>query len=344
MIYIIAISLLYLYLALDSPKFKLSKLFYFVLLVLGIISIFRGAVGVDTLNYEYIVSTIRSGESLFDIEPGFAAIIWLLSNLFDSDSLVVRIIALIYLLLTTIYYIRADKNEKYLLISYLIPAFYFNFSMNAIRIGLASIIFMLCAQHANKLKGERKLWIPFISFFFHYSMLFSGCYRWVIMARWRLKSIVIAVLILLCSVYIVFLNADYFLLKRIVYEDMQSPSEYSGMSKVIIISILLAGLALSKMPKQRKIPLIVISSALTILFYCLARYTYGGLRALELISFVLPIIILNIYKSYNLRFCLSLRICFFFAGLICFAAFYRNIYIDTGVGEAPFLPYNFILF
>lgn len=344
MIYIIPISLLYLYIAFDSPNFKSKKVFYFILVIFGVISIFRGAVGVDTLNYEYIVSTIRSGESIFIIEPGFAVIVWLLSSLSGSDSVVVRIIAVIYLLLTSFYYIRADKNEKYILISYMIPAFYFDFSMNAIRIGLASIIFMLCAQHANKFKGEWKLWFPFTSFFFHYSMLFSGIYRWATMVRWSLKSVFIAVLVLLGFAYIVYLNADYFMLKWIAAEDIQSPSKYSGLSKVLINSILLIGLALSKMPKQIKIPLIVISSVLTILFYCLARYTYGALRALELISIVLPIIILNIHKNYNLKFFLTLRICFFVAGFISFAAFYRNIYADSGVGEAPFLPYMLIFF
>jgi hypothetical protein len=344
MIYIIPISLLYLYLALDSPKFKLSKIFYFILFILGFISIFRGMVGVDTPNYEYIVSTIRNGGSLLITEPGFSVIIWLFNNLFDSDSTVVRVIALIYLLLTTTYYMRADNNEKYLLISYIIPAFYFNLSMNAIRIGLASMIFMLCVQHANKFKREFKIYIPFFSFFFHYSMLFSNAYRWATMVRWRLKSIFILVLILLFFAYIVILNADYFLLKWMQTMDIQSPNTYSGISKVLIISILLAGLALSKMPKQKKIQLIIISSTLTILFYFFARYTYGGLRALELIAFVLPVVIMNIYKSYDLRFCLALRICFFIAGIISFAAFYRNIYFDSGVGEAPFLPYKFIFF
>jgi hypothetical protein len=344
MIYIIPIGLLYLYLAFDSPKFKSNKIFYFVLFIFGVISIFRGAVGIDTPNYEYIVSTIRIGGPLSITEPGFSFIILLLCNLFDSDSLVVRIIALLYFLLTTIYYARADKNEKYLLISYMIPAFYFVYSMNAIRIGVAAMIFMLCAQHANKLKGEWKLWIPFVSFFFHYSMLFAGFYRWVTMVRWRLKGALIAVLILLGFACIVYLNADYFLQKWMAAPDIQSPSIYSGMAKVLINSVLIAGLTLSKMPKQKKIPLIVISSVLTILFYFLARYSFGALRLLELISLVLPIIILNIYHGYNLRFCPSLRICFFFAGLMSFAAFYRNIYDDRGLGDAPFLPYSFLLF
>jgi len=344
MIYFFPIILLYIYLAFDSPKFRLSNLFYIVLFILGVISIVRGSVGVDTPHYEFIVSTIRNGGPLSITEPGFSVIIFFLVPIFDSDSFIVRIIALLFYVLVTVYFSRADKNEKYFLISYFIPTFYFVYSMNSIRIGLASIIFMLCAQHANKLKGPWKLWIPFVSFFFHYTMLFAGIYRWATMVRWRTKEVSAAVFILSGFALIVFFNFDYFISKWMATKDIPSPSLYSGMSKAFIISVLLIGLALSKMPKQEKISLIVISSALTILFIYFTRITYGGLRALELVTFVLPIIIMNIYESYNLQFCRPLRICFFFAGLFAFSSFIRNIYLDGSLGDAPFVPYRLIFF
>jgi hypothetical protein len=344
MIYIFPISLLYIYLALDSPDFRYSNLFYLLISILGVISIFRGAVGVDTINYEFIVKIIRSSGSLLITEPGFAIIVRVLSNLFDSDMVVVRMLTLVYVALTIIYFMKADKNEKYFLISYMIPAFYFIFSMNTTRIGLAAMIFILCVQHANKLKGEHKLWTPFISIFFHYSMLFSGFYRLASIVRWRLKHSIFAALILLCFAYLIFLNTGYFLQKWIEGEGIQSPSRYSGLSQMLISSLLLVGLLQSKVPKQRKIQLIVISSGLMILFYYVSQFSYNGLRALQLISLVLPIIILNFYQNYNLRFGLSVRICLFFSGLISFAAFFRNIYIDNGIGVAPFLPYKSVFF
>lgn len=309
------------------------------LLLIGAIAIFRGDVGTDTTNYEYMFENFQNGWN--GVEPGFAALGSLLLSLTGSAVIAVRAISLLFFGLILLFLSRADRNEACVLLGYIVPAFSYEYGMNVLRIGLASSVLLLSVQSLRRDGKVKASVIAVSALAFHYSSLVSVLFLYASQRRWLRWSnfIVIAIAVLAVSAAI-YLNIDYFLHKLTSYQVSESPSSLSGLSKVIVILVLLSGLLLSNLPRSDKVKLGLLGAAATMAFWAVARASYAGLRLLDLISFVLPLAILATHSRLGLKFNWRLKSALLAAGFIAAVATYRGFLLSAGVGVAPFLPYG----
>src|SRR3546814_17584179 len=122
--------------------------------LMGSIAVFRGAVGTDTVAYELISAAVRDGGiEASSIERAFSALLAGLQFFSANDAVVIRLIAVLDVALLMLYIARSTENERYFLLAVFLPAFFYSYTMNALRIGLASFLFMLFCQSFARRKS-----------------------------------------------------------------------------------------------------------------------------------------------------------------------------------------------
>lgn len=312
------------------------------LLVFMGISVLRGAVGTDTANYELIVDGFSVDYIWAGMEPGFVVLSKVLLSVADTGFAAVRLISLIVFIMLFTYLARSDKNERFLLGAYVLPAFVYQYSMNGLRIGLAAMLLLLATQNIRRLRHKSGGVLAVAALFFHYSSLVSLLFIWVSQSRWLKARNVLTIPALICMLLILLsLNGDYFMAKLMSYQDSESPSAFSGLSKVAVLMLLVLALFFSKLPSPEKAKLIVLGAGFTISFWLVSAVSYAGLRFLDLISFAFPVAILLTYGRLGLNFDKALKLAFVAAGILSVVSGYRSFVSETGIGPSPFMPYHF---
>lgn len=321
-----------------------GKFFYFlVILFLGSIAIFRGDVGTDTLTYESLAEAFRAGVGLDGLEPGFSNLILLLQFFIANDQLVVRAVSVILVAGLLFYMIKADSNEMYFLVAFYIPAYFYSYSMNGLRIGIASIFLLLMVQYGRRKKLIKSMLFSGLSISFHYSMIFSVSYVFMILKTRNIRHIInIFIFIFIMFSILFYFNQGYLLQKFELYSEFKSPSPLSGLGKVFPLMALLISVYFSRLPSPDRYKIILLSVVFCSVFYAICFYSYAGLRLLDLLLLAVPISILGFYERYNILFDRYIKIGLFFSGLLALVAQYRGWLIDYGIGETSFLPYVFI--
>lgn len=342
MIYLAGWGINYLAILISTLTKYRGKLFFIIaLLFFAAISIFRGAVGTDTANYENKLSSYVNLDECQGGEPGFVAIGWTLIKLFDSPGISVRSISLIFFLLLILFLIRANKNELYLLMVYILPVFSYQYSMNALRVGIASSILLLAIQEFRKNNQHTGFAILFTTILFHYSIALSSFFIITTQIKYINRRNILYFSVFLIIIFcLFFLKINYFYYKFSIYETMQPPNFYSGLSKVLVIFIILTGLFLSRISMEVKMRIIIPGFLLTVFLGAMVNFTYAGLRFLDLLSFALPVAITATYSRLGLNFDKSFRLSLFLGGIVSVAAIYRGFLLSAGKGSSPFLPYQ----
>ena len=130
-------------------RYRGRALGFFILFVFASIAVIRGATGTDTANYEMILDGL-SLETIWDgVEPGFGLIGLFFTAILGSSQASVRAVAVLFYGVVGFYYYRSNRNEAFVLFSYWAPAFFYAYSMNGLRIGIASALLLLnSALHA----------------------------------------------------------------------------------------------------------------------------------------------------------------------------------------------------
>lgn len=309
-----------------------------VILYCAFIAFFRGNVGTDTITYIGVFESIGSGSSSPYGEPLFILISRILVFLSPNSIVAVKIISLIFFSLLIDFLFRADNDERFFLMSFYMPAFAYSYSMNALRLGLASAIFLYVLHYFR-----RNFWIKsginsLFSILLHYSSLFFIFYLVIINdALWRRKNSII----LLCFMLLVMANFNYIEDKFSLYENFNSPGEFSGLRVVFVMIPIMFGIIFSSLQGVDKMKNILIGGVFVVSFYTLAKFSYAGLRMLELVAFSWPasVLVLHGRKGCNLNF--SMKVGFFLSGLMFSVAIYLGYIREMGEGDSPFLPYNF---
>lgn len=342
MIYIFGWGLLYLMFFLTMLAGNRTRLFIAVSLIMFmVLSIFRGAVGTDTANYELIVDSFTVDYVWAGMEPGFVVLGKLLLGIADSGIVAVRALSFIIFTMLFVYLARSDQNERFLLVAYLLPAFVYQYSMNGLRIGLATMFLLLATQNIRRLRYKSVAALAVAALFFHYSSLVSLLFIWASQSRWLKVSNFLAVSAMICMVLILLsLNGNYFLVKLISYQDSESTSTFSGMSKVVVLLLFVVALFFSKLPSAEKTKLRVLGTGFTVSFWLVSSVSYAGLRFLDLISFAFPVAILLTYGRLSLHFDKAMKLAFVIAGVLSVASGYRNFVSEDGIGPSPFMPYH----
>lgn len=304
-------------------------------------AVLRGSVGTDTLNYEAMVAAFRSTAALPALEPGFALLLGLAALVFKSDVLAIRFVSLVFVLLLLVFAARADRDELLTLFGYIVPAFFFQYSMNGLRIGLASALFLLAIQCSRR--GQRNgfgvLSLSAISF--HYSIAVSILVTLAIEKRWLSRGGIglLAIAAVVSSAF-VYLNQGYFVDKLALYAAFEPPGAWSGASKIAPVAVLLVGVLLSSLPIAERLKLLAVGGGLCASFMAVASFSYAGLRFLDLLAFLVPLMILVKFAQHRMALDGAMRAALLAAGVLAGAGMLLGFASSRGVGEAPFLPYD----
>lgn len=344
MIYLIGWSLLVISLIMTSlAGFRTSCFIYCSLFFLLIVSFFRGLVGTDTYAYELIMDRLSNGFSLAGMEPGFVFVSWLLLQVTDSASLTVRLVGCLIFGALFVYLHRSDKNEKFLLVSYILPAFIYQYTMNGLRVGIAAMLILLATQQFRRMKTSSAYILGAASLTFHYSALVSLILIWASKVYWIKVSNILVVPIVMLSILVFFYaNEGYFSHKFISYQDFDSPSTFSGVGKILTLLVIFLGVLVSNLFSADKAKLLFLGVGSMFAFWIISMFSYAGLRFLDLLSFSFPLCVLSAYSNRGLELGKLMKLSFFIAGLIAVVMSYRNFLYEEGIGPSPFLPYRLI--
>lgn len=319
--------------------------FVFVLLLFFLgVAFLRGAVGTDTANYERMLTDfIDSYYAWNGREPGFVALGWLLATLSPTVEVGVRLISLIFFALLAFFVSRADKNELFLLLAYILPTFAYQYSMNALRIGLASAFILLMIQEIRLRSGKAAIKYGVIAALFHYTILLSVVMIFLSQQPWGRLSTVLKNIALLSLFSIGLISVDFYVADKVqIYTsgDYSKPSALSGLSILVPNTIILIGILFSHFPKSEKIKLLFLFIFIFASGMIITQFTYAGLRILNLGGFIIPLCMLASYSRLGLRFDRRFRFSLLMAGLLSSIGVYRGFVNGYGEGASPFLPYE----
>lgn len=313
-----------------------------VMLYCAFISFFRGSVGTDTATYIRVFEDIENG-----ISPPYGEPLFLLINKFlifsTSDAaMAVKAVSLIFFFLLIGLTLRADKDERFFLMSFFMPGFAYSYSMNALRIGIASAVFLYVLHYLRRGMRVKAVIGGGISIFFHYSSVFF-CFYVIIFENnlFKLKRNIFFILSLMVLIFLLWMNFDYMEDKFSLYKNFDSPGDFSGLRIIFVILFIMTGLIFGDLPKKDIFINIGVGSIFIVLFYVLARFSYAGLRGLELMAFSWPASVLLLYGKSGRNFDLPLKVGFFIGGMVFSIAIYFGYLGEYNRGDSPFLPYVF---
>lgn len=147
MVYFIGWGLMYLALLASEISGHRSRIpLVVVITAAAIMAVLRGSVGTDTSTYEWMLDSVTLGDLSHGVEPSFVLLGWFFKLATDSSTGAVRLLSLVFFVLLFVFVMRANKNERFYLLACFLPAFVYQYSMNALRLGLASICLLLAFQ------------------------------------------------------------------------------------------------------------------------------------------------------------------------------------------------------
>lgn len=350
MVYLIGWMFNYIVLFLFAFRIRAKLLGFYLLLFLTGISFFRDS-GTDTKAYEDILESFLDSyddtELLKGMEPGFNFLVSMLTFLSDSEVIAVRLVAVVFSLLLLFFLIRSDRSERLYFFAYFLPSFFYAYSMNGIRTGIGLAFFLLAWQLLRRRKMIGFWSFSFIAITFHYSMFFPMVLLYFFeQHKFSYSKICGFILMIICVSALMVSRQDYFMDKLMLYLNSVSPLGLSGLSKTGVVLILLGAFAFAKYPFVLKARYVFLMTALTVVLQVLTMYSYAGLRLLDLMAFVTPLILIRAFDQLNLPCSRSFNLGLIIAGLISVVVIYRNFLTDydgqiTGT-ETPFLPYRTI--
>jgi hypothetical protein len=319
-----------------SLNIKTLRLLFFILLLPAcFIAIYRGSIGVDTPTYEGIIFDIINDNEA-GVEYGFQLIVNLLSILTHNSSYILRTIS--FLICILFYFIFSRSKTGIQIFSLLIfPIFFYDFTMNSVRYGLAFLITSMGYYLYLKIKPIKSIVLIVSSIFFHASSLIIIFFYLI-----RKKSLILFVLGVLLMLAFYFIMYEHLSFKYYTYIQYASPNWYSGIYRVITILALLMVLRLLSTISNFEVLTIFLG---LLIFILISTYSYAGLRMLGALLYYLACRLAllahsneNILEIKNSK----LLIFLFSLGMIEFSNFMRIIISSDGSGDGSFLPFYFI--
>lgn len=318
-----------------------------LILAFGFFAIVRGSVGTDTVGvYEPMASDLLSnGFASNTVEPGFRVLLYGFVQWTDSPQLAVRGVALIFAALLLVFAVRANKVESWYLLAFFIPALFISLSLNAERIGIACAVLLLSLHDYRLGRSRRSAVLFFASILFHYSSVVVLAYTWLVESKLRTRRFVVtAVVTLLVATAFAYVAYAYVLQKYTLYvlSGYEAPGPLSGLSQVAIVMITLAGLPYFRMERQLRLRTTWVTVALCVTFWAITRYSYAGLRLLDLLAFALPYLLMRAIARGDAELTVRAKGVFVMAGFVGAAFFLRNMLVEPTTSVSPFIPYHFL--
>jgi len=341
------------------------------IVTIGLIPILRGDIGTDTPMYQSFASDIISyGDITTSIEPGLIYLFKFLATFLNNEILIVRSVSVLFVLFLVLYVLRSGKDELFFLLAAFIPCLFYIDTMNTIRYGLASSLFLLAVQKPLKANAIDIQSIIFLALacIVHYSTVIA--FSFVFLCFHKQSKIWPFVLIFSVSLllsFIVYLEPEYLEAKASLYSGYESPDWYSGLSSLITILIFLGGIRTEKnilrqisrkirqgmaenskcisdlrtsIPTLKRIrwsSLLAGGGAMII-----AQYSYAGLRILNILLLCVPVSILYASRVDGQKISNQTKLFLLLGGLAGFTFMYRNFVQSMDNSITPFLPYVFL--
>lgn len=312
-----------------------------ILIYCCILACCRGNAGTDTEYYQNMFAGVAMGNQPWRVEGGFAYIATLIMSLGFSAEIGVRAVAFVFFGLIAVYAYRATESERWMLLTYFLPIFAYQYSMNGLRIGLASAALLICAQALRSGTTRTKLATVFLPASIHYSIILSAA--WIMAARFthRISDLLIGMAVTVAALFVFWsLASDYLFAKQEVYEVMVSPESYSGLARVVVIAAVILAVALSGLPLIDKLVAAIPAIILTAVSLVISQESFAGLRFLDLISFALPVVLSVALRRAAMPLNRATAFAVLVAGLLGGLAVARNFVNEAGNGDAPFVPYH----
>jgi hypothetical protein len=144
----------------------------------------------------------------------------------------------------------------------------------------------------------------------------------------------------------VFVYLDYFEAKLALYSSYEAPSPFSGLTRTGLVVLLWMFFAGGKIPLKAKIKSFLSLVLTTIILQILAFWSYAGLRLVDLMLFLAPLVLVREYDMLGRSPPRLFWVGVAFVGFLGILFTYRNFLSDYGgqvTGtETPFLPYRII--
>lgn len=300
------------------------------------LALLRGNVGVDTAFYLFQIRSLLAARQLLgQLEPLFEATALLFGGITNDAR---TILALFGLLCTAALIVAGLRLERkpWIFALAIVPQFYFDMTMNGIRYGISFSLVYLAASFL--VLGKRKIYWLVVATATLFQ-LSGGAMALLLYAlverRWRaivyggIGAMIIAVVF-----------RDYLLLKMEAYAFIQIASGTAGL---VPLSVCLLTLLLWVVtPALRRDASIMIFTllALSLMAFFISRFTYAGLRFLELLTFLIFVALACHLRLNNIRLRAPVITMLCLIGVIGFAFKLRNFQSGEYL-ESPFIPYHF---
>lgn len=314
---------------------------YVAILFFTCVAAFRGDVGTDTANYEMWVREVRYIDFMdLGLEVGFSGLIYFLSILFDSDRVAIRVLSVLFGIFLVWIFSRSDIRTRYYLLAFYVPVFFYSYSMNAMRIGVASLLILFSFQSLLREDLYKFFIFGVGAILFHSTAVFPFAYLLMASNIFGSKQrffapVVISVLLVFFWIYSSSIVED----KAAAYAGYEAPDELSGLSQIGVLFVLFVGVWFARVPLLDRIKQIGVGFFFAIVFWSIARVSYAGLRFLDLLLLAFPLGVLISFKASTKNSLISFRVSLVLAGIVSAIAQARGYILSAGIGNTPFLPY-----
>lgn len=317
----------------SKPK-RLWRVFVGVLPAILTVSL-RGKVGTDSSSYLQFYNQIDnidvSNIALSGFEPAFVAIIKCISIISSDPIFIQSVVSFLCGLLLFLGFIKIEK-ECFFFIFLFFPNFYFAMTMTTVRYGMAFAVFICISSFLNEMKiGKAFLLLPP---FLHITSVLVVLLNYL--EKINVRNLIVIFPAILLPYLFIFSHAED---KFTSYSDYSSPSEISGFSPMIItILASIISITFCKFNNEFKINIIKML-VIQLIFFCLSKFSYAGLRLQWLLLSSLSYYLAKISSSGKLELSKTAVNCFVMLGLLSFVLQYRYFVLD--LSETPYIPYHF---
>jgi hypothetical protein len=298
----------------------------------------RGDAGTDTATYYGAFAGLGSAPVEYGGEPLFSLYSEFLWAVIPSPRFVVNAISLTTASLMLWGISRARYGAWFggLL---MVPAMFYELTMNVLRFGLASSIFLIASQVPLKDRPIRYVALAVLATGMHFSsallfILFIGITQ-------RGQTLWVAV----CTMLVAggaLLMPGYMEAKTDLYSEMSAPNATSGLLFLLLQLSLLA--LIVRWRRDFDIPrsglwLCLVTAGAT---YAMTQFTYAGIRFQLILFYLMVVVLLRQYAPANRRVPTQLVTWLLLIGLLGFAGRLHNMSDEQGQGPSPFLPYRLL--
>ncbi|SEK06972.1 EpsG family protein [Paraburkholderia diazotrophica] len=336
--YLLAILIFYVGVGLSATYGGTARgvLFIFAVPMLLLVCL-RGHTGTDTAAYYTAFTDLDRGNG-YGSEPVFnlfsRALWWIDPDprfVVDSISLTAGVLML--------WGIGRSRYGAWFGGLLMVPAMFYELTMNVMRFGLASSIFLLATAVPFEKKPARYLLLALLGTGMHFSsaLLFI---LFIPATKRRHMLIVLSLAVIALAVSV--LMPEYLSDKTDLYAGMAAPNESSGLMFLTLQASML--FVIVHFRRQFRVPIAGLSlfGALAIACYVLTQVTYAGIRFQLLLMYLMNVVLMRQYAPRNGRMSPRLAACLFVIGLVAMAGRFHNMLDEEGRGASPFLPYRAI--